>query len=103
MWKGNVARTERNGRTLNIIISYTNGINNFDETISTDSPQGDTWLPAMIKSRLEQLNQLDTFEDSIKIDSVFTAKDITVEEIGTILIGRQPKIDPIPVELPVIK
>lgn len=75
MWTGKIARTERNGSTLDIIVSFTNGKDSEDLTFRTDKAQNDTWLNEQITNRLNQLNGLDVFEQSIKdskiADSVF--------------------------------
>lgn len=66
MWTGQIARTERNGDTLDIIVTYSDGNGNeFSQVISTDSAQSDTWLSDQINAKLTQLNSLDLFEQSV--------------------------------------
>jgi hypothetical protein len=98
MWKANIARTERNGKTLNIIISYTNGVNSFDETIYTDRPQSDTWLSEQIKTRLNELNSLDVFEASIQADPVIVAKDVTVEDVQVLIDEKAKPVEITPID-----
>lgn len=94
MWKANIARTERTGKELNIIISYTNGVVSFDEVINTDKPQSDTWLSEQIKSRLNQLNGLDEYEAKINNDPIIEAKDVSVDDVQG-FIDEKTIIDPI--------
>lgn len=85
MWKGNIQRTERDGKTLNIIISYTNGVSSFDETIVTDKPQNETWLSEQIAARLNQLNGLDEYEASINQASIVSAPELQIDEQGVLV------------------
>lgn len=73
MWTGNIARTERNGNILNIVISYVNGDSSFTETVSTDKVQADDWLPNIITQRLNQLNALDDFEQSLQSNDIVSS------------------------------
>lgn len=73
MWQANISRTERdNTGSLNIIITYTNGVYSFDETVSTSKAQADDWLSNQVADRLNQLNALDTFEQALTVDAIIT-------------------------------
>ncbi len=73
MWTGQIARTERHGSELSIIVSYTNGDNTFDETIVVGAVQPPDWLNNQIQTRIIQLNALDDYEVQIKADPALTS------------------------------
>lgn len=71
MWTATVARTERNEDRLDIIVTYTDGTNEFSKTYSTDSIPGDsTWLNTQITNQLTKLSDLDTFETDINNQNI---------------------------------
>lgn len=90
MWKGNVQRTERPQGRLDIIITYDNGTNSFDETISTDKAQYDTWLSDQIQARLNQLNMLDDFENTVNSSNTVKAVDIKIDPVTSELVQSVP-------------
>lgn len=90
MWTGKVARTERHGVELFIIVSYSNGTNSFDETITTDKTQSDTWLSDQITNRLNQLNALDVYEASINQDPIIDVS-VSLDQSGILTpVGINP-------------
>ncbi len=106
MWQGNVARTERHGNTLDIIVSYSNGTNTFDETITTDRAQTDDWLSNQITARLNQLNALDDYETNLSQNPIITTPVLSIDPAtGSISqLAEPPVIDPpiTPIDVPII-
>lgn len=67
MWSATVARTERNEDKLDIIVTYTDGTNEFAKTYSADATPADSnWLQNQIQNQLNKLSNLDNFEATVK-------------------------------------
>lgn len=94
-WTGNVARTERNGDQLSIIVSYVSDDGGtYDQTIITSSTQGDTWLSDQITAKLNQLNDLDSYQASVDGDAVLTAT-LSIDSSTQALAATPIKANPI--------
>ena len=70
MWKGNITRKERIGPTLSIFITFTNGVDSFDEAYTTNVPFEENFIASTILNKIRQLNSLDSYEQSITDDKL---------------------------------
>ena len=78
-WTGQVARTERNGDQLDIIVSYIRDDGNtFDQTIRTNVAHDGGWLQGLIQDKLIQLNDLDGYEGTVN-DSQVSQSTLSID------------------------
>jgi hypothetical protein len=102
MWQAKIARTERNGNRLDIIIHYSNGVTEYDQVVSTTTPQSETWINDRINEKLIELTNLDVYENSLKdehiTESAFDIDPITKEVFKD---DQAIELTPVPIVEPI--
>lgn len=70
MWKGSITNKTRTGASLTLTITFTNGVDSFDEVYTTNTPFGENFIASTILNRIRELNDLDQYEQSITDDKL---------------------------------
>jgi len=70
MWKGSITNKTRTGASLTLTITFTNGVDSFDEVYTTNTPFGENFIASTILNRIRELNDLDQYEQSITNDKL---------------------------------
>ncbi len=90
MWNARVERTDKKNGELNIVVVYSNDLDeSFSETYTTRADQNPDWLANNIKGRLLQLAELDTFETDLK-GSIINDSVVTLDLDGKITTTPKP-------------
>lgn len=74
MWTATVLSKQFVNGLLTVMVNYTNGVENFNETHTTTSPEND-WLNDIIKRKIEGLNKCDSAFNIITLGEFEIIKD----------------------------
>jgi len=98
-WQATIARTERNGETLKVVVHYSDDSDHsFDQIVTVSDNQDDTYMTNIVNTKLNQLNGLDTYEVALSQSDVFIGTS-TVDNSGQIVVTVPVITPPDPVIL----